>query len=137
MLVGKFTAEERSLLAQVDCMLDVPADTKPNIVAKLYASAKRLIQQLRSIAPMLEARGLTLRAPRESVRSIIADAPKGACLESIAHWRKMGYGPDARNALHLAEVTQRLAHKPAVVIPRYVERDHSLAAVLRAELGRK
>jgi hypothetical protein len=60
----KFNAEERALLATVDACIDIPRSTKPAVARKLYDNLKRLITQLRGLAPVLEARGLSLHTKR-------------------------------------------------------------------------
>jgi hypothetical protein len=55
-----FSPEERALLATVDACIDIPRSTKPAVARKLYDNLKRLITQLRGLAPVLEARGLSL-----------------------------------------------------------------------------
>jgi hypothetical protein len=59
-----FTSEERALLATVDACIDIPRSTKPAVARKLYDNLKRLITQLRGLAPVLEARGLGLHTKR-------------------------------------------------------------------------
>ncbi len=69
MALLKFTKEERDLLATVDACIDIPRSTKPAVARKLYDNLKRLVNQLRGLAPVVEARGLV---PRRATR--VADA---------------------------------------------------------------
>jgi hypothetical protein len=59
-----FNAEERALLATVDACIDIPRNTKPAVARKLYDNLKRLVSQLRGLAPVLEPRGLSLHTKR-------------------------------------------------------------------------
>jgi hypothetical protein len=68
----EFTKEERSILAEVDACIDIPRSTRPDVVRKLYANYKRLIAQMRTLSPVLEARGL--REPRVTKRQSMAAA---------------------------------------------------------------
>jgi hypothetical protein len=55
-----FSPEDRALLATVDACIDIPRSTKPAVAQKLYDNLKKLVRQLRGLAPVLEARGLSL-----------------------------------------------------------------------------
>jgi hypothetical protein len=119
-----FNAEERALLATVDACIDIPRNTKPAVARKLYDNLKRLVSQLRGLAPVLEARGLAVRTQKplkSEIRALVAQYPAGASFEEIARWRKAGYSIDTMNALHLADITirQGMAFEVQAPAPRY------------------
>jgi hypothetical protein len=108
-----FNAEERQLLQSVDAVIDIPRNTKPAVARKIYDNLKRLVSQLRGLAPVLEARGIGLRTQKKmtaaEVRNFVAaQYPAGAPFEEVARWRKLGYSIDSMNALRLADITQQL-----------------------------
>jgi hypothetical protein len=103
-----FTAEERALLAEVDACIDIPRNTKPAVVRKIYDNLKALIAKMRGLAPVMEARGLRIKkTTKAEVRALAAQYPAGMSLEDIRHVRKMGYSRDTINALRLADITLR------------------------------
>jgi hypothetical protein len=121
-----FTAEERALLASVDAVMDIPPNTKPSVARKIYDNTKRLVNQLRGLAPVLEARGLGLRTQKKMVAAEVRDFiasqyPAGASFEEVARWRKAGYNTDTINALHLSDITirQGAAFEVQAPAPRY------------------
>ena len=69
MALLKFSPEERQLLQSVDAVIDIPKNTPARVARRFYEQTKRLIAQLRGLAPVLEARGLM---PRRA--TCVADA---------------------------------------------------------------
>jgi hypothetical protein len=111
MALLKFSPEDRALLQEIDAVVDIPRNTKPEVVRKFYANTKRLIDQLRGLAPVLEARGSrTKRMTKADVRAVFATVP-GAPLEELARWKRSGYSIDAMNALRMAEITKQMRYE--------------------------
>jgi hypothetical protein len=69
-----FTKEEREILAEVDACIDIPRNTPERVVRKLHANFKKLIAQMRTLAPVLEARGLGVQrvTKRQSISAAVA-----------------------------------------------------------------
>jgi hypothetical protein len=108
-MLMKFSSEERALLAEIDAVVDIPRDTKPDVARKLYAQTKALADKLRGLSTVLEARGISRkkRMSRADVRSLAALTPE-LSLEDLSRCQRLKYSEDTINLLRLAAVTRSI-----------------------------